>query len=212
MIRRLAVTNWRNYADLDIKFDAGATFVVASNGVGKTSLMEAARFALFGAIGDPRSAVRAGAIQADVRVEVALPSGRVLAVARTIPANLKIRGVLPAPSLSLDGTSLNEDTLAELLSEEYAAAPEFLARVSMPALTADGDSPARMGLQDHLGKYFGIEGLQRALRELDGRVKATERDIRAVKAEHSADSKRVAELEAQALVATPTIAMKGLMR
>ena len=54
-----------------------------------------------------------------------------------------------------------------------------------------------MGLQDHLGKYFGIEGLQRALRELDGRVKATERDIRAVKAEHSADSKRVAELEAQ---------------
>ena len=50
MIRRLTLRNWRNYEDITVEFGAGTTFVVASNGVGKTSLVEAARWALFGTI------------------------------------------------------------------------------------------------------------------------------------------------------------------
>ena len=41
MITRLELTNWRNYEHADLVLGPGTTFVVASNGVGKTSLVEA---------------------------------------------------------------------------------------------------------------------------------------------------------------------------
>jgi len=48
VIRRLTLQNWRAYEHLELDFSPGATFVVAPNGVGKSSIVEGARFALFG--------------------------------------------------------------------------------------------------------------------------------------------------------------------
>ena len=48
MIRRLTLQNWRNDEDITVEFGAGTTFVIPSNGVGKTSLVEAPQWALFG--------------------------------------------------------------------------------------------------------------------------------------------------------------------
>jgi recombinational DNA repair ATPase RecF len=48
VIRRLTLQNWRAYEHLELDFLPGATFVVAPNGVGKSSIVEGARFALFG--------------------------------------------------------------------------------------------------------------------------------------------------------------------
>lgn len=42
MIQRLELQNWRAYDRLDLELGPGATFVVASNGIGKTSLIMAA--------------------------------------------------------------------------------------------------------------------------------------------------------------------------
>ena len=39
MIRRLRLRSWRAYENLDLELGPGATFVVASNGIGKTSLI-----------------------------------------------------------------------------------------------------------------------------------------------------------------------------
>ena len=39
MIHQLRLRNWRSYEDLDLRLDPGTTFVVAPNGVGKTSLV-----------------------------------------------------------------------------------------------------------------------------------------------------------------------------
>src|SRR3954451_21067355 len=73
MIRRLTLINWRNYEDVTIRFGAGTTFVVAPNGVGKTSLVEAARWALFGVAGPSENgAVRAGSDTAQAVVELVL--------------------------------------------------------------------------------------------------------------------------------------------
>ena len=50
VIRRLTLRNWRAYEHLELDFEPGATFVVAPNGVGKSSIVEGARFALFGSV------------------------------------------------------------------------------------------------------------------------------------------------------------------
>ena len=39
MIHRLRLRNWRSYEALDLELGPGTTFVVAPNGVGKTSLV-----------------------------------------------------------------------------------------------------------------------------------------------------------------------------
>src|SRR5215470_11210075 len=102
MIRRLTLQNWRNYEDVTVNFGAGTTFVVASNGVGKTSLVEAARWALFGTNAPGgHAAVRAGAASAVVIVELELPDLRVLTIERTLAG--KPRSAARPPAVRLDG-------------------------------------------------------------------------------------------------------------
>ncbi len=56
MIRRLQLRNWRAYENLDLELGPGATFVVASNGIGKTSLVMAAAWGIFGDVAGVRGA------------------------------------------------------------------------------------------------------------------------------------------------------------
>src|SRR3954466_2831556 len=81
MIRRLRLENWRNYEKADLPLTGGTTFVVASNGVGKTSFVEAARWALFGS---PLSTspARAGSERTTATIEVVLPDGTILTATR----------------------------------------------------------------------------------------------------------------------------------
>src|SRR6266705_1654225 len=51
MIRRLTLTNWRAYESVELDLEPGTTFVVARNGIGKSSLIEGATWALFGDAG-----------------------------------------------------------------------------------------------------------------------------------------------------------------
>ena len=62
MIRRLTLTNWRAYDRLDLTFEEGVTFLVAANGVGKSSIVMAAAWGLLGEASnvDAASSVRGG--------------------------------------------------------------------------------------------------------------------------------------------------------
>ena len=86
MIQRLAVQNWRAYDQLDLELGPGATFVVASNGVGKTSLIMAAAWGIFGDVAGVQGIdeIRGDAERATVRVELRLPSGDVLVISRAV--------------------------------------------------------------------------------------------------------------------------------
>ena len=70
MIRELRVEGWRAFDRLTLQLDAGVTLSVADNGIGKTSLIEAAGWGLYGSL----SGVDAGAArrfgQDPLRVEV----------------------------------------------------------------------------------------------------------------------------------------------
>ncbi|HYF45594.1 MAG TPA: DNA replication/repair protein RecF [Acidimicrobiales bacterium] len=72
-LRRLWLTDFRNYTDADLAFAPGLTAVVGANGQGKTNLLEA--IAYVGTLGSFRGApadalVRSGATAAAVRAEI----------------------------------------------------------------------------------------------------------------------------------------------
>jgi DNA repair exonuclease SbcCD ATPase subunit len=196
MIRRLTLKNWRNYEDATIDFGAGTTFIVASNGMGKTSLVEAARWALFGTMAPGgNAAIRAGAAFALAIVELELPDKRVLSVERTLTG--KPRSGTPLPIVRLDGTPLPHEELHQRLISAYRAEPGFLAGLTMPAVDRDREKPSALGLEEHLGQYYGIGALRNAAEQLKAKRKAIEARIKRTKSAHSADAQRLAQLQSE---------------
>lgn len=204
MIRRLALKNWRNYQDIDLELKPGTTFIVAPNGVGKTSLMEAAAWAIFGDSGQrPNDAVRLGASSALATAEIEFPDQRILSITRTLPK--KPGAALPPPTISLDGKQISGAAASDEIRDSYSADPVFLARLTMPRGHVDDKGPADFGLHGHLCHFFGIEALLRAADNLDLRIKAHQKQIKQTKegsltspAALTALRERVAELEAAA--------------
>jgi DNA repair exonuclease SbcCD ATPase subunit len=196
MIRKLALSNWRNYEDVEIDLRDGTTFVVASNGVGKSSLVEAARFALFGlASADGASPIRSGTDAATAKIELVLPTGQVLTVERIVKAK-RLRSSAPSVVIELDGTLVDASGFEDVIRQAYGAESSFLARLTMPAASRGNDVPTALGLEAHLGQYFGVDGLQRAISVLDRDLKSVEKAIRQIKVANSASAKQLADLQA----------------
>jgi DNA repair exonuclease SbcCD ATPase subunit len=204
VIRRLRLTNWRNYEDVSISFEQGTTFVVASNGVGKTSLVEAARWALFGTPAtSAASPIRVGADHATSTVELVLPTGEILTVERTIPAKASRQ---PAtPSIQLDGRQIDIDAFAACLHEGFGTEPAFLARLTMPAASRDEDTPKALGLEDHLGRYFGVDGLQRAIDALKESLRTTTKRISQIKIANASSAQQLDDLGEALAAAAATV-------
>lgn len=195
MIRRLRLENWRAYDTLDVELSPGTTFVVAPNGVGKTSLVEAAAWALFG--DDAPTAdrpVRAGASSATVEIEVELPDQRILSVTRARPQKPPRRA--PDPVVLVDGVPAAAQSLPQLLRGEYGAETPFLARVAMPRPHTQSPDLEGGGLTSHLCRLFGVGSLLAASTEVDARLKTNERLIRTAKQGGKVDRARLSELTA----------------
>src|SRR5262249_60945185 len=86
MIQRLELQNWRAYDRLDLELGPGATFVVASNGIGKTSLIMAAAWGIFGDVAGVEGAneIRGEAETATVKGGLRLPAGDALVGTRSV--------------------------------------------------------------------------------------------------------------------------------
>jgi DNA repair exonuclease SbcCD ATPase subunit len=162
MIRRLTLLNWRAYDHLELEFQRGATFVVAPNGVGKSSIVEGARFALFGLVPPAKSGAsritRSAPTSASVEVE--LPSGRSLTLTRPYPATSRSAA---QPDVLIDGVPTPGEGLDALLAEEYGAEPAFLARLAMLHSSSVFTETKGLDLRAHLSQVFGVDGLVAAL-------------------------------------------------
>jgi DNA repair exonuclease SbcCD ATPase subunit len=196
MITHVRIRDWRNYEELDLDLGPGATFIVAANGVGKTSLIEAIRWALFGLTNggsSPTDAVRATATEAWAEVTVDLGKRGSLVVRRVLPRRPTR---VSEPTASLNGEPLTPDEMAVLLGEVFEANYSFLSRLLVPFGTREQTStkPDQIGLEQHLGRMYGVDNLQEAITHLTHRIKANEKEIKAVKAAHAADPHRVTEL------------------
>lgn len=195
MIRRLVLENWRAYDRLDLELGPGTTFLVAANGIGKTSIVEGAAWALYGeAAGRPAHAVRKGAAAANATVDVVLPDQRVLRIARPMPTKLARTSAIPATAL-LDGAPLRDRTAEDVLRAQLAAEPAFLSRLTMLRGLAWGpvDQDA-LSLDENLSRVFGIDGLQRLLAELGRRRKELTRQINGARQTKPPSKSRLKEL------------------
>ena len=156
MIHRLGLRNWRSYEDLDLQLGPGTTFVVAPNGVGKTSLVYGLAWGVFGQHSsvDPKHCIRAGTATAEVEVEFDLPDGRRLTIHRTA----RRRGA-PTATYEMCGARLTESSaLAEM---EQALGIDLPVASRLSTILGGGHVAATdaLKLESHLHHAFGVAHL-----------------------------------------------------
>lgn len=205
MITRIALENWRAYRNLDLDIDPGTTFLVAPNGVGKSSLLEAVRWALgAGHVEQRPSMVRQGHTTAQVSVTLALPAGE-LAVTRSLKAART--KVMATTAATLDGRELDETEAVRLLEEAWSANARFVSRTAFLTedLRRDAEDP---NLRTHLCRAYSLDDLQRAIAEIEPVLAQLSKSLKASRAELSGTREQLeaaaAELEtlAAGVVAT----------
>jgi DNA repair exonuclease SbcCD ATPase subunit len=215
MIRRLRIQGWRAFDDVTLELGEGLTFVVADNGVGKTSLVQAASWGLYGGLSqvDIRAARRIGSPLTRVDVEVELPDGRSLSVRR----EARDRGG-DIVWTRLGDEELDDDGLAQALAEAFGASREFLSMTTLLSSDAVADDDAgAFHLQTHLRKVFGVEDLQRAaeaVRRLHTEAGAAARQLRQASRQAAADLSRLRSelVEAEAAAKVVDDARAGARR
>lgn len=163
MITNLELTGWRAYDHVAVDFKPGTTFVIARNGIGKTSLLQGAAYALFGDRSGygTQASIRKGFARAVAEVTVALTTDSTLRIQRTITAKK------PAIEAYLDGTRIAEDRVDGLITEAFGADVADLARLTfLPAGSLQDYEKEKFHLHRHLCRLFGVEQLQAVLPDI----------------------------------------------
>ena len=195
--------NWRSYGELDLALPPGATFIVAPNGIGKSSIFEAARFAVFG-VPPRRAGVHrlGGDGPTTAAVEIELTGGRVLQISRELGAK---KTVLP-PAVVLDGVPYAAAALEGLIADEFGASVEFLNRVSMlEGSEVIGAAGGDLDLRVHLSEFLGIGGVERALATTERLLKSAVEDV-----SHHRDAASVSQAELDRLASAAISAAEQL--
>jgi DNA repair ATPase RecN len=159
MIRRLHVAGWRAFDRLSLDLQPGVTCVVAENGIGKTSLIEAASWGLYGALSgiDARAASRFGEEQVRVQVDVELPDGRVVALDRAIS------GRNETLHARVDSEQIEDDGIGQIMAAAFGASREFLSRATLLSSTSVADNSTGLPqLHQHLCHVFRVDDLEAA--------------------------------------------------
>lgn len=181
MIRNISLRNWRAYRLLDLELDTGTTFIVAGNGIGKTSIISAIQWCIFGDLSgvDPwLEARRDEEGTTRVVVELVLPELGLLRIERE--AVSARRRTL---SSTIDDQPIHSEAdLQGLLAEAFRADASVLSRLSvLPEGGIDELITHSDLLQRHLAVVFGLDNLdsaadsaEAAAREARARIKELE--------------------------------------
>jgi DNA repair exonuclease SbcCD ATPase subunit len=198
MIRRLRLRNWRAYENLDLELGPGATFVVASNGVGKTSLVMGAGWGLFGDATnvDAAKEIRGDADSATVTIDFRLPSGVDVSISRTVDRKGKVALEAELP----DGTITSQEELDALLATELGADPRVLAQLTIMihgGAAFETLAGGEFDLQDHLAAVFGVTPLFEGARVAKGVAAQATKALRKAKDVQRTESRGRDELVAE---------------
>ncbi|MGH2829489.1 MAG: ATP-binding protein, partial [Actinomycetota bacterium] len=192
MIRRLQVQNWRAYDRLDLEFGPGATFVVASNGIGKTSLIMASAWGIFGDIAGVKGVdeIRGEAEQASVTIELRLPSGGALVITRRVDQ----RGGSTVEAGVGERTFNSQQELDALLADEFGADARVLAQLTFMIHGGLHETQGEFTLQDHLAGLFGVRPLFEAAARAEAVSAETASTLRKTKVVERKDQREKEEL------------------
>lgn len=176
MITSLELRNWRTYDHLELPVGPGATFIVAANGIGKSSIIEAARFATFGQLDGVRDGVRKldAAGPTSATVTIALDEQRTLRITRTVPVKKKAE---PTVSATLNDEPVQPADLDRILADTFGADIAFLDRMSMMSGSEVLGSDHGINLRAHLSAFLGLSGVEHAIAETDRLLKLAAADV-----------------------------------
>jgi DNA repair exonuclease SbcCD ATPase subunit len=192
MIQRLELQNWRAYDRLDLELGPGATFVVASNGIGKTSLIMAATWGIFGDMAGVQGAdeIRGEAEAATVKVELRLPSGGVLGITRSVDQ----RGRESIEAIAGDEALTSQEEIDRVLSSEFGADAHVLAQLTIMIHGGLHETQGEFTLQDHLAGLFGVRPLLEVAAHAEGLAAETASALRKTKIVERKDQREKEEL------------------
>ncbi len=192
MIQRLELRNWRAYDRLDLELGPGATFVVASNGIGKTSLIMAAAWGIFGDMAGVKGVdeIRGEAETATVTVELHLPSAGLLAITRSVDQ----RGRSQIEARAVDRTVTSQEDLDALLAAEFGADARVLAQLTFMIHGGLHETQGEFELRDHLAGLFGVRPLFKAASTAEALAAETASTLRKTKVVERKDQRQKDEL------------------
>jgi len=203
VIKYLLLRNWRGYEKLVLDPEPGLTFVVAENGTGKTSLLQATSWALFGDAADldPNEMLRLN--EPDLAVQISLDiDGKDVTLTRTWNPTKRPRESLVADS---DGTSLDQGGVSSLMSEAVGVPWSVVNRLWFVPETRLFEEANLFGdIRDHLRHLLGIDNLE-AVAERTKRIASSaskkagqlKQADRLSQAERTASEEQAAALEAE---------------
>jgi DNA repair exonuclease SbcCD ATPase subunit len=167
MITLVRLSNWRAYRDVELQMESGTTFLVAMNGVGKSSLLEAVQWAFTSASKPDAECIRKGERTAEVEVEL---------LAESTPMRIKRHLSLGAGKKPLKTpkaevhTWIGKDEVAEdaffdRLASVWGADNEFVTRIAFldDRLIQQDDEP---NLRAHLCQAFELDHLETEAKRL----------------------------------------------
>jgi DNA repair exonuclease SbcCD ATPase subunit len=161
VIKYLLVRNWRGYEKFALEPEPGLTFVVAENGTGKTSLLQAASWALFGdgAALDIPDMLRLN--EPDLSVQMSLDvNGQDVTLTRKWSPASRPRESLVA---EVDGESRDEASVSNMLAEIAGVSGRVLNRLwFVPEMRLVEEANLFGDIRDHLRHLLGIDSLEAA--------------------------------------------------
>ena len=194
MIGRLRLQNWRAYDNLDIELGPGATFIVASNGIGKTSLIMAAAWGVFGDGAGVKGVdeIRGDAESATVTVDLRLPRSGELVITRTIDRS----GRTEIDATVAGRTITSKEELEHLLGEEFGADARVLSQLTFMVHGGLHETQGEFELRDHLAGLFGVRPMFEAAERAEGLAAETASELRKTKVVERKDQRQKEELVA----------------
>jgi len=208
MIHKIWLRKWKAYDSLELDFVEGTTFLIAENGIGKSSIIQALYFALFGSqnlLGTDlpiTSAVRGA--NGDIGIvgcEISLGS-RSVRLERSVEKSSRTSEV--NSTIDIDGQRASENKWLELI---HATTGVDAAQLALLAFVYEGATisveDAGPSTVEMLAEVFGIDRLRRAARQCETVAKRLDRDndnLRKALRDGPLrkDTQRAANLEAEA--------------
>ncbi len=203
MITRVLLRHWRGYEKLSLEFGPGLTFVIADNGVGKTSLVNGVAWAIFGDDSgvDGDAAIRAGTDETSAEVDLVVGDATV-SLTRTLRRQAPRGRSRQTLQVQVDGQEVDggaqgakvlRDLLGDVAGVPLDIVPQLLFVPEM-RLTHEGELFA--DVQEHLAALLGIDDLRRAARTLRAVQGDAGRDLRVLQQGAKVDEAALAALTA----------------
>lgn len=172
MITLVRLSNWRAYRDVELQMESGTTFLVAMNGVGKSSLLEAVQWALTRTTKQDSERIRKGERTAEVEVHL---------LAGSTPVRIRRRlslgtGKKPLKTPKVEVTTwigddeVPEDDFFDRLASTWGADNEFVSRIAFldDRLIEQNDEP---NLRAHLCQAFELDHLEAEAKRLEPEIR-----------------------------------------